>query len=99
MNTGTRSHNHQMITLALFSHFTNRSNNSLVFTTDSLKYVIKPISAVFHLLTICKHNDIINYIIHHHITLVKVVEPEAISICLTLLWKRCCDSSSTLRKH
>ena len=33
------------------------------------------------------------------VTLVNVVEPEAIRICLTLLWKRCWDSSSTFRKH
>ena len=39
--------------------------------------------AVFHLFTI----------------LVNVVEPEAIRICRTRLWKRCIDSSSTRRKH
>ena len=32
-------------------------------------------------------------------TLVKVVDPDAMRICRTLLWKRCMDSSSTLRKH
>ena len=53
----------------LFSHFTKRSSNSCVLTTDSLKYVINPINAVFHLLTI----------------FVNVVEPEAMRICLTRL--------------
>ena len=33
------------------------------------------------------------------ITLVKVVEPDAISICLTLLWNLCIEPLSTLRKH
>lgn len=33
------------------------------------------------------------------LTLVKVVDPEAIRICLTRLWNRCMDSSSTLKKH
>lgn len=32
-------------------------------------------------------------------TLVKVVDPEAIRICRTLLWNLCIDSSSTRRKH
>lgn len=32
-------------------------------------------------------------------TLVKVVDPEAIRICRTLLWNLCMDSSSTRRKH
>lgn len=34
-----------------------------------------------------------------HLTLVKVVEPDAMRICLTLLWNLCIDSSSTRRKH
>lgn len=33
------------------------------------------------------------------LTLVNVVDPEAIRIWRTLLWKRCIDSSSTRRKH
>lgn len=33
------------------------------------------------------------------LTLVKVVDPEAMRIWRTLLWKRCMDSSSTRRKH
>lgn len=44
---------------------------------------MSPIKAVFHLLTI----------------FVNVVDPEAIRICLTLLWNRCRLSSSTLKKH
>lgn len=32
-------------------------------------------------------------------TLVKVVDPEAIRICLTRLWNLCMDSSSTRKKH
>lgn len=32
-------------------------------------------------------------------TLVKVVDPEAMRICRTLLWNLCIDSSSTRRKH
>lgn len=40
--------------LTLFSHLTKRSKSSCVLTTASLKYVINPINAVFHLLIICK---------------------------------------------
>ena len=36
---------------------------------------------------------------HLFTILVNVVEPDAIKIWRTLLWNRCCDSSSTLRKH
>uniref|UniRef100_A0A2M4B1T5 Putative secreted protein n=1 Tax=Anopheles triannulatus TaxID=58253 RepID=A0A2M4B1T5_9DIPT len=67
----------------LFSHLTSRSSSSWVFTTASRKYVINPISAVFHLLTI----------------FVNVVDPEAIRIWRTRLWNRLSDSSSTRRKH
>ena len=33
------------------------------------------------------------------LTFVKVVDPEAMRICLTLLWNLFMESSSTLRKH
>ena len=50
-----------------------------MFTTASLKYVIKPIKAVFHLFAI----------------FVKVVEPDDMSTCRTLFSKVRNDCSST----
>ena len=58
---------------------TSKSSISCVFTTASLKYVISPMSAVFHLFAI----------------FVKVVEPDDMSTCLTLFSKVRKDCSST----
>ena len=66
----------------LFSHLTSRSSSSCVETVASRKYVIRPMSAVFHLLTI----------------LVKVGEPEDMSTWRTRFSKWRSDMLSTRRK-
>ena len=65
----------------LFSHLTNRSSISWVLTTASRKYVIRPMSAVFHLFAI----------------FVNVVEPLDMRTCLTRFSKVLRDCSSTRR--
>ena len=66
----------------LFSHLTRLSSSSFVWMTASRKYVMRPMSAVFHLFAI----------------FVNVVAPEDMRIWRTRESNVFCDSSSTRRK-